>query len=44
MPPTKKTIGFRELRVGLFVIIAIAVLIFLILQASATSLLRARFV
>jgi phospholipid/cholesterol/gamma-HCH transport system substrate-binding protein len=34
MPPTKKAIGFRELRVGLFVIIAIAVLIFLILQAS----------
>ena len=34
MPPTKKTIGFRELRVGLFVIIAIALLIFLILQAS----------
>ncbi len=34
MPPTKKTIGFCEMRVGLFVIIAIAVLIFLILQAS----------
>ena len=34
MPPAKKTIGLRELRVGLFVIIAIAVLIFLILQAS----------
>jgi phospholipid/cholesterol/gamma-HCH transport system substrate-binding protein len=34
MPSTKKTIGIRELRVGLFVIIAIAVLIFLILQAS----------
>jgi phospholipid/cholesterol/gamma-HCH transport system substrate-binding protein len=34
MPPTKKTIGLRELRVGIFVIIALAVLIFLILQAS----------
>jgi len=34
MPPAKKTIGLRELRVGLFVIIAIALLIFLILNAS----------
>ena len=34
MPPTKKTVGLRELRVGLLVVIAIAVLIFLILNAS----------
>ena len=34
MPPSKKTIGLSELRVGLFVLIAIAVLIFLILNAS----------
>ncbi|MDQ3820956.1 MAG: MlaD family protein [Acidobacteriota bacterium] len=34
MPPSKKTIGLSELRVGLFVVIAIAVLIFLILNAS----------
>lgn len=50
MPPSKKTIGLNELRVGLFVVIAIAILIFLILNASgdlnpfATKLhLRARF-
>jgi phospholipid/cholesterol/gamma-HCH transport system substrate-binding protein len=50
MPPSKKTIGLSELRVGLFVVIAIAVLIFLILNASgdinpfARKLhLRARF-
>ncbi|MCA1614103.1 MAG: MlaD family protein [Acidobacteria bacterium] len=34
MPPARKTIGMRELRVGLFVIVAVAVLIFLILNAS----------
>ena len=34
MPPKKKTIGLRELRVGLLVIVSILVLIFLILNAS----------
>ena len=34
MPPAKKSIGFRELRVGILVVAAIAVLIFLILNAS----------
>jgi phospholipid/cholesterol/gamma-HCH transport system substrate-binding protein len=34
MPPARKTIGLREVRVGLFVIVAVAVLIFLILNAS----------
>ncbi len=34
MPPTKRAIGFRELRVGIFVVGAIAVLIFLLLNAS----------
>jgi phospholipid/cholesterol/gamma-HCH transport system substrate-binding protein len=34
MPPSKKTIGLSQLRVGLFVVIAIVVLIFLILNAS----------
>src|SRR5215210_46159 len=34
MPPAKKTIGMREVRVGLLVIIAIAVLILMILNAS----------
>jgi len=34
MPTNKKKIGLREVRVGLFVIIAIVVLIFLILNAS----------
>lgn len=34
MPPSKKTIGLSELRVGLFVLIAIVVLVFLILNAS----------
>ena len=50
MPPSKRTIGLSELRVGLFVVIAIVVLIFLILNASgdinpfARKLhLRARF-
>jgi phospholipid/cholesterol/gamma-HCH transport system substrate-binding protein len=50
MPPSKRTIGLSELRVGLFVLIAIGILIFLILNASgdinpfARKLhLRARF-
>ncbi|MDQ3133568.1 MAG: MlaD family protein [Acidobacteriota bacterium] len=34
MPANKKKFGFREVRVGLFVIIAIIVLVFLILNAS----------
>ena len=34
MPPAKKTVGLREVRVGLFVIVAVAVLILLILNAS----------
>jgi phospholipid/cholesterol/gamma-HCH transport system substrate-binding protein len=34
MPPAKKGVGIRELRVGLMVVVAIAVLIFLILNAS----------
>jgi len=34
MPPQKKTVGLRELRVGLLVVIAIGVLLFLILNAS----------
>jgi phospholipid/cholesterol/gamma-HCH transport system substrate-binding protein len=34
MPPSKRTIGLSELRVGLFVVIAIGILIFLILNAS----------
>jgi len=50
MPPVKRTVGLSELRVGLLVLGAIAVLIFLILNASgdinpfASKLhLRARF-
>src|SRR6266513_4754106 len=50
MPPAKKTIGLSELRVGILVVVSIAVLIFLILNASgdinpfARKLhLRARF-
>jgi phospholipid/cholesterol/gamma-HCH transport system substrate-binding protein len=34
MPPAKKTVGFRELRVGILIIASIVVLIFLILNAS----------
>src|ERR1043165_761593 len=34
MPPSKRKVGIRELRVGLLVIVSIAVLIFLILNAS----------
>ena len=50
MPPAKKTIGLSELRVGILIVVSIAVLIFLILNASgdinpfARKLhLRARF-
>src|SRR5919206_217015 len=50
MPPAKKGVGLREVRVGLMVVVAIGVLIFLILNASgdispfATKLhLKARF-
>ncbi|MBA2340584.1 MAG: MCE family protein, partial [Pyrinomonadaceae bacterium] len=34
MPPAKKTIGLKEIRVGLFIVIGLAVLILLILNAS----------
>src|ERR687889_2353901 len=34
MPPVKKSFGVREVRVGLLVVVAIGVLIFLILNAS----------
>jgi len=34
MPPAKKTIGLSELRVGLLVVVSIAVLMFLILNAT----------
>ncbi|MCA1850291.1 MAG: MlaD family protein, partial [Acidobacteria bacterium] len=34
MPPSKKSIGLSQLRVGLFVVIAVGVLMFLILNAS----------
>lgn len=34
MPPAKKTIGLSELRVGILVVVAIAVLMFLILNAT----------
>jgi phospholipid/cholesterol/gamma-HCH transport system substrate-binding protein len=34
MPPAKKMVGIREVRVGLLIVIAIGVLIFLILNAS----------
>ena len=34
MPPTKKNVTLGQLRVGIFVLIAIAVLIFLVLNAS----------
>jgi phospholipid/cholesterol/gamma-HCH transport system substrate-binding protein len=34
MPPAKKGVGIREVRVGLMVVVAIGVLIFLILNAS----------
>src|SRR5215207_9041580 len=34
MPPVKKRVGIREVRVGLLIVVAIGVLIFLILNAS----------
>jgi len=34
MPPVKKKVGIRELRVGLLVVVAIGVLVFLLLNAS----------
>src|ERR671939_1136844 len=34
MPPARKTIGLSELRVGLLVLVSIAILIFLILNAT----------
>ncbi|HEX8352779.1 MAG TPA: MlaD family protein [Pyrinomonadaceae bacterium] len=34
MPPAKKRVGIREVRVGLLVVVAVGVLIFLILNAS----------
>jgi phospholipid/cholesterol/gamma-HCH transport system substrate-binding protein len=34
MPPARKTIGLREVRVGIFILVAIVVLIVLILNAS----------
>jgi phospholipid/cholesterol/gamma-HCH transport system substrate-binding protein len=34
MPRSKKTVSFRELRVGFFILAAIAILVFLILNAS----------
>ena len=34
MPPSKKNVTFSQLRVGIFVLIAIAVLVFLVLNAS----------
>src|SRR6266496_5216403 len=34
MPRTKKTVGLSEVRVGLLVLVSIAVLIFLVLNAS----------
>lgn len=50
MPPAKKTIGLRELRVGLLVVVSIVVLILLLLNASGDFAifaqqipLRARF-
>ncbi|HYE13240.1 MAG TPA: MlaD family protein, partial [Pyrinomonadaceae bacterium] len=34
MPPTKKGVGLRELRVGLLIVVSVGVLIFLVLNAS----------
>ena len=34
MPRSKASVSFRQIRVGIFVLIAIAVLIFLVLNAS----------
>ena len=42
MPPTRKTIGLREVRVGIFIIVAIVVLIALILNASGDISFRSK--
>src|SRR5919199_3384562 len=42
MPPARKTIGLREVRVGLFVLIAAVVLIVLILNASGDISFRSK--
>lgn len=42
MPPARKTIGLREVRVGIFVLVAIAVLIVLILNASGDISFKAK--
>ena len=34
MPPSKKNVSLSQVRVGIFVLLAIAVLIFLVLNAS----------
>jgi len=34
MPSSKKSVSFRQLRVGIFVLVAIAILVFLVLNAS----------
>src|SRR4029078_11871063 len=34
MPSSKKSIAFRQLRVGVFVLVAIVILVFLVLNAS----------
>ena len=38
MPPSKKNVTLGQLRVGIFVLIAIAVLIFLVLNAVAPDI------
>jgi phospholipid/cholesterol/gamma-HCH transport system substrate-binding protein len=42
MPPARKTIGLREVRVGLFVLIAVVVLVVLILNASGDISFRSK--
>jgi phospholipid/cholesterol/gamma-HCH transport system substrate-binding protein len=42
MPPARKTIGLREVRVGLFVLIAVIVLVVLILNASGDISFRSK--
>jgi phospholipid/cholesterol/gamma-HCH transport system substrate-binding protein len=42
MPPTRKTIGLREVRVGIFILVAIFVLIVLILNASGDISFKSR--
>src|SRR5215468_7375957 len=34
MPSSKKSVSFRQLRVGIFVLVAIGILVFLVLNAS----------